>query len=110
MRSKVLVLSLVAALACAGAATAGNGKGRFLYTFVGQLTTTPQEATALFASTSGALNLANLSFVHRVVALARVAQAPIADLLAIVPLTSAGTLAADIPTGGVPGNVRATFR
>jgi hypothetical protein len=31
----------VAALACAGAATAGNGKGRFLYTFVGQLTTTP---------------------------------------------------------------------
>jgi len=41
MRSKVLVLSLVAALACAGAATAGNGKGRFLYTFVGQLTTTP---------------------------------------------------------------------
>jgi len=41
MRSKMLVLSLVAALACAGAATAGNGKSRFLYTFVGQLTTTP---------------------------------------------------------------------
>jgi hypothetical protein len=41
MRFKLLVLSLVAALACAGAATAGNGHGRFLYTFVGQLTTTP---------------------------------------------------------------------
>ena len=41
MRLKMLVLSLVAALSVAGAATAGNGKGRFLYTFVGQLTTTP---------------------------------------------------------------------
>jgi hypothetical protein len=41
MRSKMLVLSLVAALACAGAATAGNGKGHFRYTFLGQLTTTP---------------------------------------------------------------------
>lgn len=41
MRSKLLLLSLVAALACAGAATAGNGQGRFLYTFVGRLTTTP---------------------------------------------------------------------
>jgi hypothetical protein len=41
MRLKMLVLSLVAALSIAGAATAGNGKGRFLYTFVGQLTTTP---------------------------------------------------------------------
>jgi hypothetical protein len=41
MRVKMLVLSLVAALACTGAATAGNGHGRFLYTFVGQLTTTP---------------------------------------------------------------------
>ncbi len=41
MRSKMLVLSLVAALACAGAATAGNGKDRFLYAFVGQLTATP---------------------------------------------------------------------
>ncbi|HEY2372205.1 MAG TPA: hypothetical protein VGH82_06620 [Gaiellaceae bacterium] len=41
MRLKMLALSLVAALACVGAATAGNGKGRFLYTFVGQLTTTP---------------------------------------------------------------------
>ena len=43
MRVKMLALSLVAALACAGAATAGNGKGhgRFLYAFVGQLTTTP---------------------------------------------------------------------
>jgi hypothetical protein len=43
MRVKMLVLSLVAALACAGAATAGNGNGhgRFLYAFVGQLTTTP---------------------------------------------------------------------
>jgi hypothetical protein len=41
MRFKMLVLSLVAALACAGAATAGNGQGKFLYAFVGQLTTTP---------------------------------------------------------------------
>jgi hypothetical protein len=41
MRLKMLVLSLVAALACVGAASAGNGKGRFLYAFVGQLTTTP---------------------------------------------------------------------
>src|SRR5579862_2822861 len=41
MRFKMLVLSLVAALACAGAATAGNGKGHFLYAFTGQLTSTP---------------------------------------------------------------------
>jgi hypothetical protein len=41
MRLKMLALSLVAALSVAGAATAGNGKGRFLYSFVGQLTTTP---------------------------------------------------------------------
>ena len=41
MRLKLLALSLVAALSIAGAATAGNGKGHFLYTFVGQLTATP---------------------------------------------------------------------
>src|SRR5690242_6055397 len=41
MRLKMLVLSLVAALSVAGAAEAGYGNGCFLYTFVGQLTTTP---------------------------------------------------------------------
>ena len=41
MRFKMLALSLVAALACAGAATAGNGHGKYLYTFAGQLTSTP---------------------------------------------------------------------
>jgi hypothetical protein len=47
MRSKMILISVAAALVCTGAAAAGNGKGnanghgRFLYTFVGQLTTTP---------------------------------------------------------------------
>jgi hypothetical protein len=43
MRTKLLLTSVVAALACAGAATAGNGNGhgKFLYFFTGQLTTTP---------------------------------------------------------------------
>ena len=41
MRFKMLALSLVAALACVGAATAGNGKGHFLFSFTGQLTSTP---------------------------------------------------------------------
>jgi len=41
MRTKLLLISVVAALACAGAATAGNGNGKFLYYFTGQLTATP---------------------------------------------------------------------
>ena len=47
MRLKLLSLTVVAALACAGAATAGNGHGKrsgqakALYVFVGQLTATP---------------------------------------------------------------------
>jgi len=52
MRLKMLVLSLVAALSIAGAATAGNGKGRFLYTFVGQLTTTPSNCVQCGAITA----------------------------------------------------------
>jgi hypothetical protein len=43
MRTKLFLVSLVAALACAGAAMAGNGNGhgKFLYAFAGQLTATP---------------------------------------------------------------------
>jgi hypothetical protein len=43
MRTKALLISLAAALLCAGAAMAGNGKGpaRFLFRFEGQLTATP---------------------------------------------------------------------
>jgi hypothetical protein len=43
MRSKALLLTLAAALLCAGAATAGNGNGpaKFLFRFQGQLTATP---------------------------------------------------------------------
>src|SRR5262245_24455366 len=43
MRTKIFLATVAAALTCVGAATAGNGNGhgRFLYTFVGQLTATP---------------------------------------------------------------------
>jgi hypothetical protein len=41
MRSKLILATIVAALACVGAATANNGHGRFLYVFTGQLTATP---------------------------------------------------------------------
>jgi hypothetical protein len=41
MRTKLLLATAVAALVCVGAATAGNGRGHFLYTFTGQLTSTP---------------------------------------------------------------------
>jgi len=41
MRSKIILASLVAALACVGAATANNGHGKFLFVFTGQLTATP---------------------------------------------------------------------
>ncbi|HZS25260.1 MAG TPA: hypothetical protein VFA30_09775 [Gaiellaceae bacterium] len=41
MRTKLFLAVVAAALTCVGAATAGNGHGRFLYTFVGQLTATP---------------------------------------------------------------------
>ncbi len=41
MRTKLLLLSLAAALLCAGAAMAGNGPAKFLFRFQGQLTATP---------------------------------------------------------------------
>jgi hypothetical protein len=41
MRTKVLLISIAAALLCVGAATAGNGQGKFLFRFEGQLTATP---------------------------------------------------------------------
>src|SRR5947199_7458739 len=43
MRTKLSLVSVVAALVCAGAALAGNGNGhgKFLYVFTGQLTATP---------------------------------------------------------------------
>jgi hypothetical protein len=41
MRTKTLIISLAAALLCAGAAMAGNGHGKFLFRFQGQLTATP---------------------------------------------------------------------
>src|ERR1700760_3283177 len=41
MRIKALLLTLAAALLCAGAATAGNGPAKFLFRFQGQLTATP---------------------------------------------------------------------
>ena len=41
MRTKVVLLTLAAALLCAGAATAGNGPAKFLFRFQGQLTATP---------------------------------------------------------------------
>jgi hypothetical protein len=44
MRIKLVLFSLVAALLCAGAATAGNGPAKFLFRFQGQLTATPSNA------------------------------------------------------------------
>jgi hypothetical protein len=41
MRTKALLLTLAAALLCAGAATAGNGPAKMLFRFQGQLTATP---------------------------------------------------------------------
>jgi hypothetical protein len=45
MRTKLLLISLVAALLCVGAASAGNGNGngagKIRYSFLGQLTATP---------------------------------------------------------------------
>jgi hypothetical protein len=41
MRTKLVLLSLAAALLCAGAALAGNGPAMFRFTFQGQLTATP---------------------------------------------------------------------
>jgi hypothetical protein len=41
MRTKLTLLSLAAALLCAGAAMAGNGPAKFLFRFQGQLTATP---------------------------------------------------------------------
>src|SRR6266576_6287893 len=40
MRTKLTLLSLAAALLCAGAAMAGNGPAKFLFRFQGQLTAT----------------------------------------------------------------------
>jgi hypothetical protein len=54
------------------------------------------DATTLFAApiTNGQLTLANLSQVYRVISLARAVGSSLTELLRIVPLTSAGTLAA----------------
>jgi Tc toxin complex TcA C-terminal TcB-binding domain/ABC toxin N-terminal region/Neuraminidase-like domain/Salmonella virulence plasmid 28.1kDa A protein len=54
------------------------------------------DATVLFAApiTNGQLTLANLSHVYRVISLARAAGSSLTELLRILPLTSAGTLAA----------------
>ena len=41
MRTKLSILSLVAALLCVGAASAGNGHNKIRYSFLGQLTATP---------------------------------------------------------------------
>jgi hypothetical protein len=41
MRTKLVLLSLAAALLCAGAALAGNGPAKFRFMFQGQLTATP---------------------------------------------------------------------
>jgi hypothetical protein len=41
MGTKAFIVSIAAALLCAGAATAGNGPARFLFRFQGQLTATP---------------------------------------------------------------------
>jgi len=41
MRTKFLLISLVAALLCVGAASAGNSAGKIRYSFLGQLTATP---------------------------------------------------------------------
>ncbi|HYX77339.1 MAG TPA: neuraminidase-like domain-containing protein, partial [Gaiellaceae bacterium] len=54
------------------------------------------DATTLFAGpiTNGQLTLANLSQIYRVISLARAVGSSLSELLRIVPLTSAGTLAA----------------
>jgi hypothetical protein len=41
MRTKLLLISLAAALLCVGAASANNGHGKIRYSFLGQLTATP---------------------------------------------------------------------
>ena len=41
MRTKLLILSLAAALLCVSAASAGNGHAKIRYSFLGQLTATP---------------------------------------------------------------------
>ncbi len=41
MRIKALIITIAAALLCAGAASAGNGQGKILFRFAGQLTATP---------------------------------------------------------------------
>lgn len=41
MRTKTFIISIAAALLCAGAATAGNGPATFLFRFEGQLSATP---------------------------------------------------------------------
>jgi hypothetical protein len=41
MRTKTFIISLAAALLCAGAAMAGNGPAKFLFRFQGQLTAVP---------------------------------------------------------------------
>jgi hypothetical protein len=56
------------------------------------------DANALFALTNGQLTLANLSLIYRVIMLARVINLSLADLQRILPLTSAGTLAAVFAT------------
>ena len=41
MRTRASIISIAAALLCAGVATAGNGPAKFLFRFQGQLTATP---------------------------------------------------------------------
>jgi Tc toxin complex TcA C-terminal TcB-binding domain/Neuraminidase-like domain/Salmonella virulence plasmid 28.1kDa A protein len=82
------------ALATSGAVTHANLSDH-LPAIQAALQISADDAAALFAApiTDGTLTLANLSQIHRIVALARAAKSSLSELLRILPLTAAANLA-----------------
>lgn len=83
----------LAALA-SGGAVADPALAHHLPAVQSSLGVSADEAETLFALTDGALTLANLSQLYRLVELARAVRLSLDDLTRVVPLTTAGSLAA----------------
>jgi Tc toxin complex TcA C-terminal TcB-binding domain/Neuraminidase-like domain/Salmonella virulence plasmid 28.1kDa A protein len=77
-----------------GGPVADSNIAHHLPTLQAALQLSAADAETLFGLTDGTLTLANLSFVYRVITLARVVRLSLDDLLRVLPRTDAGSLAA----------------